>query len=148
VLLRYEDLGGIHATVVRTAFAVPIHLTIDLRKLLAATVPGSKADLFSGGRATVSIDGSYRFGMTAWVAPNTGELLREMTEGPVKLTTKMSGIKGFPRGVAMEMTLFMKLAVTRLDLSSEPALAANGRRDHGRCEHRDSTARRAPGSLG
>lgn len=92
---RYEDVDGVQAAVITSAYQVPMDFRIDFGKLLE-TMGGAEGITGATGLAGASIayGGEGSFGMTSWIDLEAKEMLKMSSSGSFDMTMSFQGVAG------------------------------------------------------
>lgn len=95
-LERYEDVNGVNAAVITTAYTVPMDFTLDFGELIGAVgATGSGTDLAGFEDASITYGGQGSFEQTAWVDPEAEQMLKMTSSGSFDMTMEFSGLEIF-----------------------------------------------------
>ncbi|TMK80672.1 MAG: hypothetical protein E6G47_06335 [Actinobacteria bacterium] len=112
-LVRYENVSGVKAAVIRSTMSVPLDLTIDLRKLL--DMYGKGAPIPKGSHPTIQYGGSVSMDQTAWFDPTGGSLVKTLLVAQFDMQMQFKGFpsKQLPGGGQVAFAGSMTLTLTR-----------------------------------
>jgi hypothetical protein len=122
-LLRYGEIDGKRMAVLFSTLRLPLNMTIDLKKLLAASGGLGAQSLPGGGNPKMRFGGSMTMQQTAWFDQAHGELY--MTNGIARFDMSIE-FKDFPAQAnppagAMNFKGTMELQVQRLLSAPKPS---------------------------
>ena len=111
--VRYENVSGVKAAVIRSTMTVPLDLTIDLRKLLDTY--GQGAPIPKGSHPTIQYGGSVSMDQTAWFDPSGGSLVKTLLVARFDMQMQFKGFpsKQLPGGGQVAFAGSMTLTLTR-----------------------------------
>jgi len=111
--VRYEQVSGVKAAVIRSTMTVPLDLTIDLRKLLDTY--GQGASIPKGSHPTILYGGSVSLDQTAWFDPVGGSLVKSLLAAQFDMQMQFKGFpsKQLPSGGPVAFAGSMTLSLTR-----------------------------------
>jgi hypothetical protein len=87
--VRWEGVGIHRVAVVESSMSVPLDLSINLRRLLAATGIRSHA---LNGNASIAMKGHVDISQTAWLEPAAGLLTKSVTTGRFDIQMILTGV--------------------------------------------------------
>lgn len=117
-LLRYEAIDGKRTAVLFSTTSLPLDMSIDLKKVLAASGnSAAQLSLPGGGNPKMALGGSMSMRQTAWFDQARGELYRTSGNATFDMTIEF---KDFPRqsnppSGALHFTGTMDLQVQRVE---------------------------------
>lgn len=88
-LLEYEYKDGVRTAVIQSHISAPLDVTLDLSRL--ADITGESVPDAAAG-AKIIYDGQSSFDMVAWVEPDRGELIKEVSTGTFDITLRFEGL--------------------------------------------------------
>jgi hypothetical protein len=111
--VRYEQMSGVKAAVIRSTMTVPLDITIDLRKLLDTY--GQGASIPKGSHPTIVYGGSVSLDQTAWFDPVGGSLVKSLLAAQFDMQMQFKGFpsKQLPSGGQVAFAGSMTLSLTR-----------------------------------
>lgn len=111
--VRYENVSGVKAAVIRSTMTVPLDLTIDLRKLLDTY--GQGAPIPKGSHPSIQYGGSVSLDQTAWFDPTGGSLVKTLLVAQFDMQMQFKGFPSsqLPGGGQVSFAGSMTLTLTR-----------------------------------
>jgi hypothetical protein len=137
-LLRYGDIDGKRMAVIFSTLSLPLDMTIDLKKILAASGASGAGSFPGGGNPKMNFGGSMTMKQTAWFDPARGELARSSANANFDMTIEFKDFasQANPPAGAMSFKGTMELHVQRVD--STPTLSPKAQNKQAQADLRNA----------
>ncbi len=112
---RYEDVNGVKAAVITSTITVPLDLTFDFGKLMAAYGGDSpQSGMKELRKVKITYGGQGSFVLTSWVDLAAEQMVKSSSTGDFDLTMEFSGIPDIPPGTRFGLNVNFTQELERL----------------------------------
>jgi len=103
--LRNEDVDGTSAAVIVSKTTIPLHMKIDLKKMLQQLGSSSAGNLPAGSNPVMSYKGHVKAQTTGWFDPNGRQMLKTSMTAQFDMHIAISGVPGGVPGGLDDMVM-------------------------------------------